>query len=59
MGDTMSVLRWAAADPGVPMVLALHGITANGLSRGPVAGRLAGRTTARCSPASRARPSSG
>ncbi|MFJ5837109.1 alpha/beta hydrolase [Streptomyces shenzhenensis] len=44
-GGDLAVLRWAAADPGAPTVLALHGITANGLSWGPVARRLAGRAT--------------
>lgn len=44
-GGELAVLRWAASDPGAPTVLALHGITANGLSWGPVARRLAGRAT--------------
>ncbi|MER6531501.1 alpha/beta hydrolase [Streptomyces sp. NPDC001508] len=44
-GGDLAVLRWAAADPEAPTVLALHGITANGLSWGPVARRLAGRAT--------------
>jgi pimeloyl-ACP methyl ester carboxylesterase len=44
-GGDLAVLRWAAADPQAPTVLALHGITANGLSWGPVARHLAGRVT--------------
>ncbi|MFF4652739.1 alpha/beta fold hydrolase [Streptomyces sp. NPDC001380] len=42
-GGELAVLRWPAADPGAPTVLALHGITANGLSWGEVAEQLAGR----------------
>ncbi|MBN0044536.1 alpha/beta hydrolase [Streptomyces actuosus] len=44
-GGDLTVLRWAAPDPAAPTVLALHGITANALSWGPVARRLAGRAT--------------
>ncbi|MCX4748814.1 alpha/beta hydrolase [Kitasatospora sp. NBC_01287] len=44
-GGELAVLRWPAADPGAPTVLALHGITANGLAWGRVAGELAGRVT--------------
>ncbi|MFB7501150.1 alpha/beta hydrolase [Streptomyces sp. NPDC056161] len=44
-GGDLAVLRWTAADPGAPTVLALHGITANGLSWGAVARRLARRAT--------------
>ncbi|MFE9611962.1 alpha/beta hydrolase [Streptomyces sp. NPDC006012] len=44
-GGDLAVLCWAAADPGAPTVLALHGITANGLCWGAVARRLAGRVT--------------
>ncbi|MFF7333635.1 alpha/beta fold hydrolase [Streptomyces sp. NPDC008150] len=44
-GGDLAVLRWPAAAPGAPTVLALHGITANGLSWGPVARHLAGRAT--------------
>ncbi|MFI5755482.1 alpha/beta hydrolase [Streptomyces sp. NPDC051569] len=41
----MAVLRWPAARPGAPVVLALHGITANSLSWARVAHHLAGRVT--------------
>ncbi|MCX4969039.1 alpha/beta hydrolase [Streptomyces sp. NBC_00654] len=44
-GGDLAVLRWPARDPGAPVVMALHGITANALSWGPVARRLAGRVT--------------
>ncbi|MEU1659975.1 alpha/beta fold hydrolase [Streptomyces griseofuscus] len=44
-GGDLAVLRWPAADPGAPVVLALHGITANGLSWARVAHHLAGRVT--------------
>lgn len=44
-GGDLTVLRWPATEPGAPTVLALHGITANGLSWGPVARHLAGRAT--------------
>ncbi|MFH7334993.1 alpha/beta fold hydrolase [Streptomyces sp. KHY 26] len=44
-GGELAVLRWPAVDPGAPVVLALHGITANGLSWGRVAHHLAGRVT--------------
>ncbi|MEW2621022.1 alpha/beta hydrolase [Streptomyces sp. NPDC048106] len=44
-GGELAVLRWPAADPGAPVVLALHGITGNGLSWGRVAHHLAGRVT--------------
>lgn len=44
-GGELAALRWPARDPGAPVVLALHGITANGLSWGPVARQLAGRAT--------------
>lgn len=44
-GGDLAVLRWPAADPAAPTVLALHGITANGLAWGEVAARLAGRAT--------------
>ncbi|GAA5041448.1 alpha/beta hydrolase [Streptomyces similanensis] len=44
-GGELAVLRWLAADPGAPVVLALHGITANGLSWARVAHHLAGRVT--------------
>ncbi|WP_326701152.1 alpha/beta hydrolase [Streptomyces sp. NBC_01754] len=44
-GGDLAVLRWPATVPQAPTVLALHGITANGLSWGPVARHLAGRAT--------------
>ncbi len=42
-GGELAVLRWPATRPDAPTVLALHGITANGLSWGRVAHELAGR----------------
>ncbi|MFE2332852.1 alpha/beta fold hydrolase [Streptomyces coelicoflavus] len=44
-GGELAVLRWPAAEPGAPVVLALHGITANGLMWARVAHHLAGRVT--------------
>lgn len=44
-GGDLAVLRWPASHPQAPTVLALHGITANGLSWGTVARHLAGRAT--------------
>ncbi|MFD4757830.1 alpha/beta hydrolase [Streptomyces sp. NPDC058439] len=44
-GDELAVLRWPAREPDAPVVVALHGITANALSWGPVARLLAGRVT--------------
>ncbi|MCX5100460.1 alpha/beta hydrolase [Streptomyces sp. NBC_00264] len=44
-GGELAVLRWPAREPGAPVVLALHGITANALSWGPVARLLDGRVT--------------
>lgn len=44
-GGDLAVLRWPASVSGAPTVLALHGITANGLSWGTVARHLAGRAT--------------
>lgn len=44
-GGVLAALRWPATDPGAPTVVALHGITANALSWGPVARLLAGRVT--------------
>ncbi|WP_406149523.1 alpha/beta fold hydrolase [Streptomyces sp. NBC_01012] len=44
-GGELAVLRWPADSPGAPVVVALHGITANALSWGAVAGALAGRAT--------------
>ncbi len=44
-GGDLAVLRWPATRPDAPVVLALHGITANGLSWARVAHHLAGRVT--------------
>lgn len=44
-GGGLRVLRWSAAEADAPVVLALHGITANGLSWARVAHHLAGRVT--------------
>ncbi|MFE9779022.1 alpha/beta fold hydrolase [Streptomyces sp. NPDC005775] len=44
-GGRLAALRWPATDPQAPTVVALHGITANALSWGPVARLLAGRVT--------------
>ncbi|RAG82841.1 alpha/beta hydrolase [Streptacidiphilus pinicola] len=44
-GGDLAVLRWPAASPDAPVVLALHGITANGLAWGAVAEALDGRAT--------------
>ncbi|MFF5272678.1 alpha/beta fold hydrolase [Streptomyces sp. NPDC000133] len=44
-GGELAALRWPAGEPGAPVVVALHGITANALSWGRVAGTLAGRVT--------------
>ncbi|MFE7561785.1 alpha/beta fold hydrolase [Kitasatospora sp. NPDC057500] len=44
-GGELSVLRWPATVPGAPTVVAVHGITANGLAWFEVARRLAGRAT--------------
>lgn len=44
-GGELAVLRWGADEAGAPVVVALHGITANGLSWGRVAEELAGRAT--------------
>ncbi|MFF3126295.1 alpha/beta fold hydrolase [Streptomyces sp. NPDC057908] len=44
-GGELAVLRWPAREPGAPVVVALHGITANALSWGPVARLLDGRIT--------------
>ncbi|GGV78182.1 hypothetical protein GCM10015535_12590 [Streptomyces gelaticus] len=44
-GGELTVLRWPAREPGAPVVVALHGITANALSWGPVARLLDGRVT--------------
>jgi pimeloyl-ACP methyl ester carboxylesterase len=42
---TLEVHEWPASTPGAPVVLAAHGITANGLSWGPVADHLGGMVT--------------
>ena len=44
-GGDLAVLRWPAALPDAPVVLALHGITANALAWGAVAEALDGRAT--------------
>ncbi|MFJ1774687.1 alpha/beta fold hydrolase [[Kitasatospora] papulosa] len=44
-GGELAALRWPARDAGAPVVVALHGITANALSWGAVARLLAGRVT--------------
>ncbi|MGW2375218.1 alpha/beta fold hydrolase [Kitasatospora sp. NPDC001683] len=44
-GGDLAVLRWPAGRPGAPTVVAVHGITANGLAWYEVARRLAGRVT--------------
>ncbi|GAB7182997.1 2-succinyl-6-hydroxy-2,4-cyclohexadiene-1-carboxylate synthase MenH [Kitasatospora sp. Ki12] len=44
-GGDLAVLRWPAEEPGAPTVVAVHGITANGLAWYEVARRLAGRVT--------------
>ena len=42
---TLEVHEWPASAPGAPVILAAHGITANGLSWGPVAEHLGGAVT--------------
>ncbi|MFJ9348626.1 alpha/beta fold hydrolase [Streptomyces sp. NPDC101237] len=44
-GGELAVSRWPARDPAAPVALALHGITANGLSWARVAHHLGGRMT--------------
>ncbi|MFJ9773814.1 alpha/beta fold hydrolase [Kitasatospora sp. NPDC101157] len=44
-GGDLAVLRWPADRPGAPTVVAVHGITANGLAWYEIARRLAGRVT--------------
>lgn len=44
-GGELAVLRWPAADPAAPTVLALHGITGNSASWTDVAAHLEGRVT--------------
>ncbi len=44
-GGDLAVVRWPATAPDAPVVLALHGITANALSWARVAHHLAGRAT--------------
>ncbi|MFC9124317.1 alpha/beta fold hydrolase, partial [Streptomyces sp. NPDC057067] len=62
-GGELAALRWPASAPDAPVVVALHGITANALSWAAVARLLAGRATlvapdlrGRARPAGRARP---
>jgi pimeloyl-ACP methyl ester carboxylesterase len=42
-GGRLAVLRWAAADPGAPSALLVHGITGNALAWAAVAEAVAGR----------------
>ncbi|MFG2823389.1 alpha/beta fold hydrolase [Kitasatospora sp. NPDC048365] len=42
-GGELAVLHWPAADPGAPVVVAVHGITANALAWAAAARLLAGR----------------
>ncbi|MFJ7252361.1 alpha/beta hydrolase [Streptomyces sp. NPDC098085] len=44
-GGELAVLRWPAREPDAPVVVAVHGITANALSWGTVARLLDGRLT--------------
>ena len=44
-GGELTALRWPATRADAPVVLALHGVTANALSWGRVADALAGRAT--------------
>ncbi|MFJ9443970.1 alpha/beta fold hydrolase [Kitasatospora sp. NPDC101235] len=44
-GGDLAVLRWPADDPQAPTIVAVHGITANGLAWYEVARRIAGRAT--------------
>ncbi|MFE4514018.1 alpha/beta fold hydrolase [Kitasatospora sp. NPDC056783] len=44
-GGDLAVLRWPAEDPEAPTIVAVHGITANGLAWYEVARRLGGRAT--------------
>ncbi|GAA3479100.1 alpha/beta hydrolase [Streptomyces yanii] len=44
-GGELAALRWPAREPDAPVVVALHGITANALSWGTVARLLAGQVT--------------
>ncbi|MEW2486638.1 alpha/beta hydrolase [Streptomyces sp. NPDC048411] len=44
-GGELAALRWPAREPGAPVVVALHGITANALSWGTVARLLTGQVT--------------
>ncbi|MFC9213165.1 alpha/beta fold hydrolase [Streptomyces sp. NPDC048511] len=44
-GGELAALRWPASAPDAPVVVALHGITANALSWAAVARLLAGRAT--------------
>lgn len=44
-GGELAVVRWAADEPDAPVVVAAHGITANGLAWARVVHHLAGRAT--------------
>jgi len=44
-GGDLAVLHWPAADPGAPVVVAVHGITANALAWAGLARLLAGRVS--------------
>ncbi|WP_405758987.1 alpha/beta hydrolase [Streptomyces sp. NBC_01420] len=44
-GGSLAALRWPAADPEAPVVVALHGITSNALAWAAVARLLDGRVT--------------
>lgn len=44
-GGDLAVLRWAAADPGAPSAVLVHGITGNALAWAAVAEAVAGRIT--------------
>lgn len=44
-GGDLAVLRWPAAEPGAPVAVAAHGITANALAWASVAEALDGRAT--------------
>jgi pimeloyl-ACP methyl ester carboxylesterase len=41
-GGELAALRWPAADPGAPLVVLIHGITANAMAWARVGGTLAG-----------------
>ena len=44
-GGDLAVLRWAADNPDAPIVVLVHGVTANALAWGRVVGALAGEHT--------------